>query len=128
MSPIRRKPVPEPQHNSIVEQEPDRAQSSEKKRDFGEISLEADETPTNLSWQDRPHELARSQDTKQASRANAIEDFSDDDESSRDPSLEPPPVYQPSGIDINQEGLHARAIAACKSTHGSTSDKPRENI
>lgn len=128
MSRIPRKPVPESRHNSVVAQEPDQARSSEKKDDFGEIGLEDDETSTNLSRQNRSHELAGSQDTSQPSRVNAAEDFSDDDESARDPSLEPPPAYKPSEIDINQEGLHARATAACESTHDSTSDKPRENL
>ena len=129
MSRIPRKPVPESQHHRVVAQEPDHAQLSEKKDGVGKISLEADEASTSLSWQHRPHELAGSQHTTQPSRPGAVEAFSDDDdESTRDPSLEPPPVYQPSEVDINQEGLHARATAACESTHDITSDKSRKNL
>ena len=124
MSKIPRKPIPKSRHNSVIEQEPDEAQSSKETGDFGATSSEVDEAPTKLSWQNRPHELPGSQDTKQSSRAYTVEDFIDDDESARDASLEPPPVYQPSEIDINQEGLHARATAACESTHICTFDNP----
>lgn len=107
MSRISRKPVPQSRQNSVI-QEPDQPQSSRVTSYFGAIGPEAAEVPT------KTHELTGSQHTKLPARTNTVEDFSDDDESLLDPGLGPPPVYQPSEVDINQEGLHARATAACE--------------
>lgn len=57
-----------------------------------------------------------SSDVRQPGQIQAV-DLISDDESTTDPSLDLPPAYEhpPQEIDIDQDGFHARATAACMS-------------
>lgn len=62
---------------------------------------------------------------RETGQIQAVERLSDDDDSTLQSSLEPPPAYdtQPQEIDIDQEGFQANARAACESARLSTPDK-----
>lgn len=129
MSQIPRKPVAESRRDTVIELEADPVEPTRSTSLPKTTNSDVGEASTGSSWQGGPHEAVETHNTRQKYRTNTVEDFSDDDDSTLDSSLEPPPAYdlQPSGVDVNQEGFHARATASCESECSSDFDKSPEN-
>lgn len=129
MSQIPRKPVAESRRNPVNGQESGQVEPRRSISLSRITNSDVGEASTESSWQGGPHEAVETHHTRQRFRANTVEDLSDDDDSTLRSSLEPPPAYdlQPSEVDVNQEGFHARATASCESEYSSNCDKPPEN-
>ena len=124
MPAIPRKPVPESRHSSLITQESDQAQSGSLTSHPGVINLDVGEASAQLDGLRVAGEPVGVHATEQTSYTNTVDDLSEDDDSTLDSSVEPPPAYeiQPPDVDIDQDGFHAQATAACESAFSSMSD------